>query len=112
MAHTLVDLHSSNLTFATITDVVLPESNVNTTHPHFQECWSVKPNMEEFFSRLPFWSISFVGIIGNLLVILVYLKKNQKTPGDIPILMLAYVDFFMCVFSILFTLMQDAIGWE
>ena len=59
--------------------------------------------MFSLFRYLPQWVISLLGILGNLLVLIVYLKKHQKGLGEIPIMLLAFVDLLMCTASIVFT---------
>ena len=67
-------------------------------------CFIFQPTMEQILTFSPQWVISLFGVIGNFLVIFIYLQKRQKSPGDFPILVLAFVDLFMCTFSIIFTM--------
>ena len=77
--------------------------NIRGTNLMNDPCFTIQPSVEVIISYFPQWVISALGLFGNFLVFLIYAKKHPKNPGEIPILLLAFVDLLMCVFSIVFT---------
>ncbi len=52
------------------------------------------------------WIVSLFGIFGNSLVIHVYSRKRPQAIGEVPVLVLSFVDLTMSCFSIIFTLLK------
>ena len=53
------------------------------------------------------WSISFIGILGNILVLLIYKRRQEKSPSEIFIVTMSILDIAMCFSSIFFTAAKD-----
>ena len=49
------------------------------------------------------WIISLFGIFGNILVIYIYSGKRPQAIGEIPVLLLSFVDLAMSMFALVFT---------
>ena len=71
--------------------------------PDRDGCFNLSLSMDQVKRYLAQWVISVLGVFGNSLVLRVYLSKRDKSPGDFPIIILAFVDLFMCMFSLIFT---------
>ena len=70
------------------------------------DCFELnKPNLSEVLSYLFQWTISAVGIMGNLAVVIIFTRKPTKAHGEYIIIVISVIDFLMSVFSILFTVL-------
>ena len=53
------------------------------------------------------WTIACIGIIGNILVVIIYKGRREKSPSEVFIVTMAVLDTLMCLFSIFFTGSKD-----
>ncbi len=55
------------------------------------------------------WSICFIGILGNILVLLIYQRRLEKSPSEVFIVVMACLDVSMCSCTFFFTAFQKSL---
>ncbi|XP_075239528.1 uncharacterized protein LOC142335075 isoform X2 [Convolutriloba macropyga] len=68
-----------------------------------ESCFEFRPTFSSVLRYVPQWVISSLGFLGNLTVAIFFAQKQPKRIGELPIILLAFVDCLMCIFSIIFT---------